>query len=273
MRLDILHEIGGIDFLLVLHRIVTHGVGVESLRDFLFDSVECSSANEENVVRVDLNVVLIGVFAPTLGGHVDDGAFEQLEHALLYAFTTDISRDRGVVSLACYLVYLVNEDNTSLGSRHIVVGNLEQTTENALHIFTDITGLCEDGGVDDGERYLQQFGNGARQEGFARTGRADHDNIALFNLHIVVGRLVLLTEQALVVIVDRHRQVFLCIVLSNNVLVEVGFDVFWLGKLAEIGFHALCSCGAQTRVHDFFGSFGAVTADAGICAVYEHVDL
>ena len=73
---------------------------------FLFDSVECSSANEENVVRVDLDVVLIGVFAPTLGGHVDDGAFEQLEHALLYAFTTDISRDRGVVSLACYLVYL-----------------------------------------------------------------------------------------------------------------------------------------------------------------------
>ena len=109
-------------FLFVLHRIVAHGVGVESLRDLLLDAVESSSANEKNVVGIDLNIILIGVLASALGGHIDDGAFEQLEHALLYTFAADVARDGGVVAFAGDLVNFVDEDDTALCASHIVVG-------------------------------------------------------------------------------------------------------------------------------------------------------
>ena len=56
-RFDVLHEVGSVDLLFVLHRIVAHGVGVESLGDLLLDAVEGTAADEEDVVGIDLNVV------------------------------------------------------------------------------------------------------------------------------------------------------------------------------------------------------------------------
>ena len=256
-----------------LHRIVAHSVCVESLGDLLLDAVERSAADEEDVVRVDLNVVLIGVLASALGGHVDDGAFEQFEHALLYTFAADVARDGGVVAFAGDLVNFVDEDDTALCASHIVVGHLQQTAEDAFHVFADVTGLREHRGVDNGEGHFEEFGDGARQEGFAGTGRTDHDDVALFDLHIVIAAFGIVTKQTLVVVVDRYGEVFFGIVLPDDVLVEIGFDLLGFGQFAEIGFDTLGLRGAHAVVDDFFGALGAVAADAGICAVDEHIDL
>ena len=106
-----------------------------------------------------------------------------------------------------------------------------------------------------------------------RTGRTDHDDVALFDLHIVIVAFGVVAEQTLVVVVDRYGEVFFGIVLPDDVLVEIGFDLLGFGQFAEIGFDTLGLRGAHAVVDDFFGALGAIAADAGICAVDEHIDL
>ena len=75
MRLYILHEIGGIDLLEVLHRIVAHCVRVETLSNFFLNAVKSSTTDEKNVVGVYVDVVLVRMFTTTLGGDVYNAAF------------------------------------------------------------------------------------------------------------------------------------------------------------------------------------------------------
>ena len=168
---------------------------------------------------------------PAFGRHVDDGALEQLEQSLLHTFAADVACDARVVLLASYLVYLVDEDDAALGSSHVVVGHLQQAREDALHVLAHVAGLGEHGGVDDGEGHLEQFCDGACQQGLARARCADHDDVALFYLHAIV---VDLLGQTLVVVIDGNRQVALCAVLPDDVLVEEGLDVARLGNVVHV---------------------------------------
>ena len=178
-------------------------MGVESSGYLGLDAVERSTTDEEDVLCVHLCVVLVRVLASALGGYVDHRAFEELEESLLHALAADVARDAGVVRLAGYLVDLVDEDDTALRLGHIVVGHLQESREDALHVLADIARLCEDGGVDDGERHVQEFGYGACEERLARSRGSDHDDIALLDLH---ARLVLGLLQALVMVIDGHGQ-------------------------------------------------------------------
>ena len=83
---------------------------------------------------------------------------------MLDALTADVARYRGVVGLAGYLVYLVDEDDASLGCLDVVVGHLQQSCQNALDILADIAGLGEHRSVDDGKGHVEQLGNGACQQ-------------------------------------------------------------------------------------------------------------
>src|SRR5690606_42149656 len=83
------------------------------------------SADEQDVGRVDLQEVLVGVLAPALRRHAGHGAFDELEQGLLHALTRDVARDRGVVRLARDLVDLRSEEHTSeLQSRENLVCSL-----------------------------------------------------------------------------------------------------------------------------------------------------
>jgi hypothetical protein len=53
--------------------------------DDLFQAGERAAADEQDVGRVDLQEVLVGVLAPALGRHAGHGAFDQLEQGLLHA--------------------------------------------------------------------------------------------------------------------------------------------------------------------------------------------
>ena len=102
-----------------------------------------------------MDVILVGMLAASLGRHVDDASFEEFEHALLHALTADVARDGGVVALAGYLVYLVDEDNAALGGFDVEIGHLEQAREDAFDVFAHITRFGEDSGIHDGEGHLQ----------------------------------------------------------------------------------------------------------------------
>src|SRR5690606_18268851 len=72
--------------------------------DDLLETDERAAADEEDVGRVDLQEVLLGVLAPALRRHVGDRALDDLEQRLLHALAADVAGDRRVVALACDLV-------------------------------------------------------------------------------------------------------------------------------------------------------------------------
>ena len=75
-------------------------MGVEPLGDFALDAVECTAADEQDVFCVNRNHPLFRVFAPTLRRHVDHGAFEEFEQALLHPLAAYIACDGGIVAFA-----------------------------------------------------------------------------------------------------------------------------------------------------------------------------
>lgn len=268
LGLDVLHEVGGVDFLEVLHGVVAYGVGVETLCDFLFDTVEGAAADEEDVVGIDVDVVLVGVLASALGGDVDDAAFEEFEHALLHTFSADVAGDGGVVALAGDFVDFVDEDDASLGFGDIEVGHLEESGEDALNVFAHVASFGEDGGVDDGEGDFEELGDGAGEESLSGAGGAYHDDVALLDFDAVVFGGAEASD-ALVVVVDGYGEVALGGILSDDVLVEVFFDFFGGGEGAEV-FDGCGSGLGECFVGNAFGLFGAVVADEAVDAGDEH---
>ena len=63
----------------------------ESLADDLVEADERPAADEQDVARVDLEVLLLGVFPPPLRGDVRDRPLEQLEQGLLHPLARDVA--------------------------------------------------------------------------------------------------------------------------------------------------------------------------------------
>ena len=200
-------------------------MSVQTLCYLALDAVECTTADEQDVACVDVYIVLVGVLASTLWRHVHHCSLEQLEQSLLHTLTAHVACDARVVCFARYLVYLVDEDDASLRCLHVVVSHLQQAREYALHVLAHVSRLGEHRSVDDGERHLQQLCYGACEQRLARTGRTDHDDVALLYLHAVVGGCLL---DSLIVVVYRHGEIALRLVLSDDILVEVVFYLMGL---------------------------------------------
>ena len=62
------------------------------------------------------------------------------------------------------------ENDTAFGFLYIVVGFLQETHEDILHVFSHIAGFGQRGSIRDRERYLQHLGDGSCEQGFARSG-------------------------------------------------------------------------------------------------------
>ena len=236
----------------VLHGVVSYRMRVESLCDLTLDAVEGTTTDKQDVLGVDMHIVLIRVLAPSLWRYVDHGSFQEFEHALLHTLATDIACDAGVVAFAGNLVDFIDEDNTTLGSCHIVVGHLKQTAQDALHILTNVAGLGKHRSVDNGERHVKQFGDGAGQQRLTCTRRAYHDDIALLDFHAIVVRRL---EQTLVVVIHSHRQIALGLVLTDDILVEIFLDFLWLGDTRLL---------AESLLRLFAGLLIHITENAGI---------
>ena len=65
-----------VNFLTGFGAVVADDTGFETRGDGAFNAVEGTAGDEEDVACVDLYHGLFGVFAASLGRHVDDSAFE-----------------------------------------------------------------------------------------------------------------------------------------------------------------------------------------------------
>ena len=114
----------------------------------------------------------------------------------------------------------------------VVVGGLDQLEQDVLDVLADVAGLGQRGGVGDRERHVEHPGQGLRQVGLAAAGRADQQDVGLRQLDAVVARAAAgLGLDPLVVVVDRHREGLLGLVLADHVLVEELADLHRLGQL------------------------------------------
>ena len=112
---------------LVVHLLllITHYTGVEARANDTLDAVKGTSADEENLLCIDLDKLLLGMLATAIRGDVDDTPLEQLEKALLHPLATHITGDGRVVAFARYLVNLIDEDDATLCGCYIVVAVLQ----------------------------------------------------------------------------------------------------------------------------------------------------
>src|SRR5213075_889077 len=79
--------------------------------DDLLETVERATADEQDVLGVDLDVFLLRVLASPLRGNRSDRAFENLQERLLHAFAGDVPRDAWILRLARDLVDFVDVDD------------------------------------------------------------------------------------------------------------------------------------------------------------------
>ena len=78
------------------------------------------------------------MLSSALGGNVCDGAFDDFQKRLLYAFARYVAGDGYVFALSCNLVDFVDIDNTALGFFDVVVGVLNKFKKNIFDVFPDV---------------------------------------------------------------------------------------------------------------------------------------
>ena len=67
---------------------------------------------------------------------------------------------------------------------NVVIGVLNQAQQDVFHILADVARLGEAGRVRDGKGHVQDLRQRLGEEGLAAAGRADHDDVALLQLHV-----------------------------------------------------------------------------------------
>ena len=93
----------------------------------------------------------------------------------------------GLVESHCHLG--MEETAISLlssASSQVKLGSLQQARKQALNILAHISGLRQNCGIDYGERHIKHTRYCTSYQSLARAGRTDHDDIALFNVYVIV---------------------------------------------------------------------------------------
>lgn len=71
--------------------------------------------DEQDVRRVDLDKLLVRMFASALRWYGSYSAFQNLQQGLLYTFTGNVACDGRILGFACYFINFINIDNTAFG--------------------------------------------------------------------------------------------------------------------------------------------------------------
>ena len=268
------------------HRILTaatkaHRVPAQPPLNDAFQTDERPAANEQNVRRIYPDILLLRMLSATLRRHVAHRPFQDFQQRLLHALARDIARNGHVFRLARDLVDLVDIHNPALRPLHVVIRILQQAQNDVLHVLAHVTRFGKRGRVGHGKRHIEDLGQRPGQQRFARAGRPDHQNIALLDRDAVVrvgrsrifcfrrrGRLL---ENPLVMIVHRHGQRFLGVVLSDAVKVKLASDFRRLGHADA--WLALLDLGRQFLVQHLFAEDDAVIADVHARAGDQLLDL
>ena len=238
----------------------------ETLADDVIEADERSAADEQDVGRVHLDVLLLGVLAASLRRHIGHGSLEHLEKRLLHAFARDVAGNRDVLRGLADLVDLVDVDDAALRVLQVVVGRLQQLEQQVLDVLADVAGLGEGGGVADRKRHVQNARERLRKERLACAGRADQHDVRLVELDRIL--LALDDGETLVVVVDGDGERALGGVLADHVLVEELLQLARRRNRREE--RASGRDAALLLLEDVLAEIGAVRADVDVARALDH---
>ena len=162
------------------------------------------------------------MLAPALRRDGGGGALHQLQKRLLDALARHVAGDGGIVRLAADLVDLVDIDDPALRPLDIVVAGLEQFQDDVLDVLADIAGLGESCRVGHGEGHVEQPRQGLGEQSLAAAGRPDEQDVRLGKLDLAALGAV---GEALVMVVDGHREHALGVALPDHIIVEMLADL------------------------------------------------
>src|SRR6185437_11276713 len=203
-------------------RVEAKGLLPHPALDNLLESDECPAADEQDVRGIHRRELLVRVLAPALRRHVGHSALEDFQEGLLHAFAGNIAGDGRVFVLLGNFINFVYVYDSLLGLLDVSIGRLQELEDDIFHVLADVAGFGERGGVHDGEGHLKHARERLREQRLAGTGGPDQQDIRFRELD-VAGLLV--QEDALVMIVDRDRELLLGLLLPDDVAIEKGFDL------------------------------------------------
>ena len=115
--------------------------GPPTRRNDFFKPGKGPTADEQNIRRIDLQELLLGMLAPALRRHGSNRPFHDLQKRLLDALARHVAGDRGIVGFARNLVDLVDIHNAALSALDVIVGRLQQLQDDVLDVLADVAGL------------------------------------------------------------------------------------------------------------------------------------
>src|SRR6476660_940711 len=106
--------------------------------DNLVETDESATANEKNLLGINLDVLLMRMFAAALRRHVADGSFEDFQESLLHTLPGNVACNADILRLASDLIDLINVNDPHLGTLDVVVGILQKPQNDVFDILADI---------------------------------------------------------------------------------------------------------------------------------------
>ena len=231
----------------------------------MFEPDERAAADEQHVARIHLDVLLLGMLAPSLGRNVGDGSLEHLQERLLDALARDVAGDRHVVGRLADLVDLVDVDDAALGRLEIEVGGVQQLEQDVLDVLADVAGLGQRRGVADGEGDVEDSRQGRASKRLAAAGRADQEDVRLVELDLLVG--LFAVDQPLVMVMQGDGKDLLGPILADHVGVELVLD---LPRGRDVGEQRLGhTATTPLLVEDRLAELDAFAADVDISGAFD----
>mmetsp|Transcript_4631 Transcript_4631/g.13815 ORF Transcript_4631/g.13815 Transcript_4631/m.13815 type:complete len:563 (+) Transcript_4631:45-1733(+) len=179
-------EVDRVLAVLLLHRGPEPDGGLaHPLVDHLLEANEGPAADEQDVLRVHLDVLHPRVLLVPLLRDVHDGPLEHLEQGLLDPLPAHVP-GRGVPGPLRDLVDFVYVHNAPLREVEVVPRRLQQLGQDVLDVFPHVTGLGERRGVRKDQGDVHHLGQGLRQQRLSRPRWPEHQDVGLLGLHLLV---------------------------------------------------------------------------------------
>ena len=228
------------------------------LNDF-FDAVKGPTYNKEDVLGIDMNHFLLGMLTPALWWNAGHCSLDNFQEGLLNPFTRYVTGNGDILPFFGNLINLIHVDDTTLGPVNVEIRRLKELEQDIFYIFSHIAGLSQGCRISDGKGDIEALGQGLSQEGLARASWANHQDIGLLDIHIVLTPCILEID-ALVVIVYCYRQGAFGPILADDIMVENIEQFLRLWRVRQVCQDLFC----QFFSDNFLGQFDTLITDENI---------
>ena len=167
--------------------------------------------------------LLLRMLASALWRNTGFCSLQDFQKCLLYAFTGNITGNGYIFCFFCDFINLIEINNTMLSTLNIIIRCLNDFEKNVFNIFSDISCFRQCRCICNCKRNIQNFSKRLCQICLTGAGRTYHQNITLLQFNVHIGAI----HNSLIVIVNCYRKCFFCILLSNYIFIQKGFDFFW----------------------------------------------